>query len=227
MIPGWLAVLSICWIVVALVSSAAVIVDIRGRGYRQHMRVMEWVWPITCLYLGPIGLWFYWRVGRRSTMKWHEANGAPNFRGITGLLVASTHCGAGCTLGDIIAETLIFVFRITIFGAAIWASFVLDYAFALVLGVIFQYAAIQQMKKGPFWPTVKRAAKADVLSLTAFEIGLFAWMALTFWVFFPAPHLDASNIEFWFMMQVGMALGLLTSIPMNAFLVSRGIKETM
>jgi hypothetical protein len=29
------------------------------------------------------------------------------------------------------------------------------------------------------------AAKADMASLTAFEIGLFGWMALTYFVFFP------------------------------------------
>lgn len=32
------------------------------------------------------------------------------------------------------------------------------------------------------------AAKADMLSLTSFEIGLFGWMALMAFVFYPAPN---------------------------------------
>jgi Domain of unknown function (DUF4396) len=34
---------------------------------------------------------------------------------------------------------------------------------------------------------LKAAAKADVISLTCFEIGLFGWMAIMMFVLFPAP----------------------------------------
>ncbi len=44
------------------------------------------------------------------------------------------------------------------------------------------------------------AAKADVISLTAFEVGLF-----------------------WLLMQVGMIIGFVTSWPANVWLVKRGI----
>jgi hypothetical protein len=33
------------------------------------------------------------------------------------------------------------------------------------------------------------ALKADTLSILSFEIGLFGWMALTYFVLFPDPHL--------------------------------------
>jgi hypothetical protein len=66
-----------------------------------------------------------------------------------------------------------------------------------------------------------------VLSLTAFEVGLFAWMALMFWVFFPNPHLEPNTATYWFLMQVGMAIGLVTSYPMNRYLIARGVKEVM
>jgi hypothetical protein len=32
---------------------------------------------------------------------------------------------------------------------------------------------------------------------------------------------------YWLMMQIGMALGFLTAFPVNAWLISRGIKEAM
>ncbi|MFI6073943.1 DUF4396 domain-containing protein [Actinoplanes sp. NPDC051343] len=32
---------------------------------------------------------------------------------------------------------------------------------------------------------------------------------------------------YWFLMQIGMALGFLTAYPVNAWLIRRGIKEAM
>ena len=225
--PRWLEALAWVGLISAGVCVVVILVDIFARGYHQRMGVMEWVWPITALYLGPFGLAFYWRVGRRSTPKYEAEHGATQHPFWVRVAVSSTHCGGGCTLGDIIAETLIFAFGITLFGAAIWASFVFDYAFALVLGIAFQFAAIHAMARLPFGATLGRAAKADVFSLTAFEVGLFTWMALMFWVFFPDPHLEPNKAPYWFLMQVGMAIGLATSYPMNVLLIRKGVKEAM
>lgn len=97
----------------------------------------------------------------------------------------------------------------------------------MAFGVAFQFAAIKAMSHGSFGSTLARAAKADVWSLSAFEIGLFAWMALMFWVFYPGPHLLPDHASYWFLMQIGMAVGLATSYPMNVLLIRRGIKEAM
>jgi len=69
------------------------------------------------------------------------------------------------------------------------------------------------------------AVKADTLSLTAFEVGLFAWMALGSFVFF--PHLGVDNPAYWFMMQIGMCIGFVSSYPMNWWLIKSGLKEAM
>jgi Domain of unknown function (DUF4396) len=45
---------------------------------------------------------------------------------------------------------------------------------------------------------IRAALKSDALSVIAYEIGLFAWMALMFFVFFPGPHLKADNAAYWF-----------------------------
>lgn len=227
MAPTWLENLGIVWLALAGLSAAAIVVDIRLAGHRQPMAVMEWVWPITAVYLGPLGLAFYWNAGRVSSAKWIDANGRRELPHWVRVGVSSTHCGGGCTLGDIIAETLVFTLGLTLFGAAIWASFLLDFSLALVLGVIFQFAAIRAMSSESTGVLLRRAAKADVWSLTAFEVGLFGWMALMWWVFFPDPHLTPASTTFWFLMQVGMAIGLVTSYPMNALLIARGVKEAM
>ena len=225
--PDWLEALAWASLVTAVASSIAIVVDIRIGGYRQPMGVMEWVWPITALYLGVLGLALYWRVGRRRTARYIDEHGAEELPHWVRVGISSTHCGGGCTLGDIIAESVIFAFGITLFGASIWASFALDFTLALVLGVLFQLAAIRSMMDLPLGRALAQAAKADVWSLTAFEVGLFGWMALMWWVLFPDPHLEPNTASFWFLMQIGMAIGLCTSYPMNAALVRRGIKEAM
>jgi len=73
---------------------------------------------------------------------------------------------------------------------------------------------------------VKEAVKADTLSLITYEIGLFIWMGLTQVVFF-SPKLEPTQPIYWFMMQVGMALELLTAYPANWWLVKKGIKYGM
>ena len=57
---------------------------------------------------------------------------------------------------------------------------IVDYIFAFAFGIVFQYFAIAPMR-GLRLPAGHVAAlKADTLSLTAWEIGLFGWMALQF-----------------------------------------------
>ncbi len=71
------------------------------------------------------------------------------------------------------------------------------------------------------------AARADFLAITAFEVGLFGWMAITQLVLFPSPHLPADTAAFWFLMQVGMLTGFVTTYPVNWWLIRRGIKDIM
>jgi hypothetical protein len=69
--------------------------------------------------------------------------------------------------------------------------------------------------------------KADTLSLTAFEIGMFAWMAVIWFVLMPMQRPDSSSVVFWFMMQIGMVLGFATTYPANWLLVKWGVKSGM
>lgn len=92
--------------------------------------------------------------------------------------IGVSHCGAGCTLGDVIAEFAVFAFALTLLGSGLLAEYVGDYAAALVLGILFQYFAIAPMRGLGVRDGLAASAKADVLSLTAFEVELFGWMAV-------------------------------------------------
>jgi hypothetical protein len=73
---------------------------------------------------------------------------------------------------------------------------------------------------------IKEAIKAGTLSLVAFEIGMFAWMAL-FYYALPPSRPGQNTIVFWFMMQIGMVSGFLTTFPANWLLIRWEIKRGM
>ncbi|GAB1732947.1 hypothetical protein NU195Hw_g201t1 [Hortaea werneckii] len=140
------------------------------------------------------------------------------------VLVGVSHCGAGCVLGDLVGEWLVYGTGATINGEKIWPELLIDYAFALLFGIIFQYFSIAPMS-GVWGPkSVWRAAKADILSLTSFEVGAFGWM-VAFQVGIFGYKLSMATWTYWWMMQIGMVLGFGTAMPVNWWLISQGIKE--
>lgn len=145
----------------------------------------------------------------------------PMFATVT---VAVCHCGSGCLLGDLIGEWIVFGTHAQVNGKEIWVEFLLDYAFALIIGILFQYWSIAPMSGEYGMRTVIRAAKADFLSLTFFEIGLFGWMAIFQLAIFKS-RLPMDGVVYWWMMQIGMFLGHWTSFPINWWLIKAGIKE--
>jgi hypothetical protein len=238
--PEWLVVFS--WISLALagVSALIVLADILA-GHRQHMGIMNIVWPVTALWSGPLGLWAYYRVGRLSTRhRVQEAreHGKPPpgkskpFPLTVG--VGATHCGAGCTLGDLCAEWLVvlapavlvwFGYR-TLFDEKIFAGWVIDYLFAFGFGIAFQYFTIKPMRGLSVGKGLVAALQADTLSLSAWQVGMYGWMAIATFAIF-GREIPKTGPVFWFMMQIAMLAGFLTSYPVNWWLVRRGIKEPM
>jgi hypothetical protein len=230
MTPQWLTILA--WIALGIAFACAVLIvaDIFVLGYRQRMAIMEAVWPVTALYFGPVAVWMYLRYGRPNSAKWLARNhrdAPPEKPTWATTALGVSHCGAGCTLGDIVAATAIFVLGLEILGRAFWPEIIGDYVAALALGILFQYFAIAPMRGLGVRDGLVSAAKADVLSLTAFEVGLFGWMALMAFVFFPAHPLNPADPAYWFLMQIGMIIGFGTAWPANVWLIRRGIKEAM
>jgi hypothetical protein len=112
---------------------------------------------------------------------------------VTQTAVSDSHCGAGCTLGDIIAEFSLFALGWTLLGKTPYAEYAGDLLLAWLLGIAFQYFTIKPMRKLSPGRGLIAAVKADTLSILSFEVGLFAWMALTFFVFFPHSHLEPTQ----------------------------------
>jgi hypothetical protein len=235
MAPAWLTVVAWIYLSACFVCAAVIAYDIFVAGHRQPMGVMNAVFPITALYFGPLALAFYWRWGRTAASTagmTAEGPPAPSGRGTKPwwavIATEVSHCGSGCVLGDVISEFAIFALAITVAGSTLGAEYIGDYVLALAFGILFQYFAIAPMRGLGLRDGVKAAAKADVISLTFFEIGLFGWMAVMAFVLFPAPHhLTPASAAYWLLMQIGMIIGYATAWPANVWLVHRGIKIPM
>jgi len=202
-------------------------------GNRQQMMIMNFVYPITVLYAGPIGLIAYYTLGRKSTRRSvTRAKAAhqppPNMQKPfwQSVAVGAMHCGSGCTLGDILAEAILLPFPLVLFGMKLYGAWLVEYVLAFGLGILFQYYSIKPMKQLSAGAAFKAALKADALSLTAWQLGMYGWMAIcTFAIFH--RELKATDPLFWFMMQIGMLCGFLTAYPVNWWLIKKKIKEAM
>jgi hypothetical protein len=197
------------------------------------MWIMDVVWPITALYMGPFAAYLYQKslpVSIKKPMSEEIKNAMERHKADppTGIQnsIAVFHCGAGCSIGDAIAELMVPALAL-IFAGEFGTKLIFDFLFAYILGVVFQYFTIVPMRGLSFGKGVIAAVRADTISIALFEVGMFAWMAITYYWLFPSPHLKPSMAVFWFMMQIAMIAGFLTALPANAWLIRKGWKEKM
>ena len=151
--------------------------------------------------------------------------GRPRWQSV---VLSTLHCGAGCTLADIVGEWFLFFVPVAIGGSILAGTWVVDYLLALAFGIGFQYAAIRGMERTlPRGEAIRRAAKADILSLTAWQAGMYGWMAVAIFALNGGEAMPRTSFVFWFSMQVAMACGFLGALPVNILLIRAGIKKGM
>jgi hypothetical protein len=221
--PQWLIILSWVAIGLGLVTAASVALDVRR--HPQHMKIMNLVWPVTGLYFPVIGWRLYTAMGRPLAVDApHTSGDKPRWKSV---FLSATHCGSGCVIGDLIGAPIVFAAGLTLASERLYAEYLVEFALAYAFGIAFQYFPIRAMRQLPPQQALLDAVKADTLSLTAFEAGMFGWMAVSSFLLFPAHRPEASTIVFWFMMQLAMLLGFATTYPANWLLVRWGVKAGM
>ncbi|MCB2055886.1 MAG: DUF4396 domain-containing protein [Geminicoccaceae bacterium] len=199
----------------------------------QKMWIMNVVWPLTALFGSVLWLVGYHLWGRAAAGG--DAEDPP-----FAVMVAkgASHCGAGCTLGDIIAEWLAFAVPSvavafgwrSLFDEKIFAVWVLDFVLAFAIGVAFQYFTIKPMRELSVSAGIGQALKADIASISAWQIGMYGLMAIIQFAWFAASYGGVAPVdspEFWFAMQLAMLAGFCTSFPVNWMLIRIGVKEKM
>jgi len=246
MIPEWLHILSIVSLVFGGVCCLVVLVDVIR--HPQHMWIMDVVWPVVSLFGWAFAVWAYFKYGRLATrekaIQAKQRGEEPPNKAMTPFSVmvgkGAAHCGSGCSLGDLCAEWLAvwFPYLAVVFGwkwlfaedHKIFAVWILVDIVAFVFGIAFQYFTIKPMRGLSPGQGLIQAVKADTLSLTAWQVGMYGFMAIAyFWLFATLlnQELKVATPEFWFMMQIAMWCGFMTSYPVNWWLLKKGIKERM
>ena len=110
----WLTIVSWVAVILGLATALAIAFDVAA--HPQHMKIMNVVWPITGLYLPIVGWLLYGDMARRKpTRDMHAAQGGRPFW--KSVFVSTTHCAAGCVIGDIIGAPIVFWAGWTLFGS--------------------------------------------------------------------------------------------------------------
>ena len=233
--PAWLHTLAIVSLAIGAACAITIALDELRRP--QKMWIMNLVWPLTALFGSVLWAAGYYAWGRGKPENQDEGDESkPPFP----VMVAkgASHCGAGCTLGDIVAEWVVFAFPTvavwfgwhSLFAEKTFAVWILDFLLAFGIGIVFQYFTIVPMRGLGFGEGVVAAVKADIGSISAWQVGMYGLMAAIQFGWYAHAFggiAEVNTPEFWFAMQLSMLAGFCTSYPVNWLLIRARWKERM
>lgn len=229
----------VAWLALGVGFACAAYIVVDEFRHKQMMRVMYLVWPITALYMGPFAVMAYRRALARMGRAMGSMQMAPPGASVAlpqgipegkarasfwQILESVFHCGAGCTVGDVIGEVTVPLLGVAALSG-FWPKTAVDFALAYAFGIAFQYFTIVPMRHLTFTKGLIAAVRADTISISLFEAGMVIWMG--FVRFGLGIHLQANQPAFWFMMQIAMMAGSMASYPANVWLIRKGWKEVM
>lgn len=206
-VPDWLTPVAWTFIALAVLSAVVIAMDIYGRGHRQRTIAAEIVWVSSALYLGPVGVWLYAKTGRARVR-----SNQPDRDTDTSATAVSLPGGAASAIAHLIGVPLVLASGLTIAGIDLWVMLLVIGSLAIVLLFAFERASASGLAVGA-------AAGAAVLTVLAFDIGMAGWMLLLHFTEYMPP---ASEGSFWFLMQIGIVLGLVTGYPVAVALARKG-----
>ena len=220
--PHWLQTLALFYVPLSIASALFVAADIFCLGRRHPMAIMDVVWPLTALYWGPLGLTSYFWFGRAGKagqpqgpanvagdVQRRDAIAGPAARSATSSAIGSpsrppSPCSARCSRASCCSPSRSLICSASSFSIFRWRR-----------------CATSGLRDG-----VIAAIKIDTLSLLAYEVGMFAWMAVQLLGCFPT--LEPTQPEpIGCMMQIAMICGFATTYPVNWALIAKGVKEKM
>ncbi len=218
-LPGWLTPLAWLFVVLAALAALAVAVDIYARGHRQRVRAMEAVWVLSALWLGPLTLPLYTRLGRP------HSTTSPQPAGATGSLPGAAARGglpggAASLIAHVLGVPLVLATGLTVAGLDLYAMILVIAVLAIALLFVFEFSVRSPRDRARAGAALLVAA----VTVLAFDVGMGGWMLLLHVnELMPAP----GEVAFLFLMQIGIALGFLTGYPAVALLLKRGSKPAV
>ena len=128
---------------------------------------------------------------------------------------ATLHCLLGCGIGEVVGMVIA-----TYFGFSMINSMVL----AIILGFVFGFGLgiIPLIRKGiSFSQSIKIVLVAEGLSIAIME----AFEVLTQFFIPGVMEAKLSDGIFWFGMIAGLIVGFIAALPVNYFMIKRGVRH--
>lgn len=214
-VPDWLTPVAWTYLSVAVLSAVFIAADIYLLRRRDDGIVTALVWITSALYLGPFAVALHLRRGRR------EPSIDPG-RGTVAsqqLAVGVLPGGGASAIAHLIGVPLVAAVGWTIAGMAMWPMIIVIAVLAIVMLAAYERVAIHgaPMRHSRRLP-VAAAIVSAVITVAAFDIGMVGWMLFLNFRDAMPPVTDGT---FWFLMQVGVIVGLVTGYPAVTWLLRR------
>lgn len=203
---------------VAYVASVEFIGNSAQRRSSLAMATMRWGWVLVTLYVGPFGALTHWLLHRDAAPATLPPPPPPLWK----QTVESTiHCVAGDATGVLIAAV-----------AARWlhlpghVEVVVEYVVGFAVGLFaFQAPCMKSTFGSSYWRSVRGTLLPEALSMNAVMAGMIPVMALAMSLDMAA--MDPTSLHFFGTMSMAFIAGTVATLPVNAWLVYRGLKHGM
>lgn len=212
-VPAWLTPVAWTFLTLSVLSAAFIAADIY-LGRRRHNSVAtELVWIASGLYLGPFAIAFYLSRGRTDT----DAAPVAGATGKPDAAVALLPGGGASAVAHLLAVPFVVAVGWTIAGLAMWPMIILIAVLVVVMVAVYERVASNSTGRTRRL-SVGAATVAAVITVVAFDIGMVGWMLL---LHFNNAMPAVTEGTFWFLMQIGVLVGLVTGYPAVKWLLSR------
>jgi len=214
-VPDWLTPVAWTYIALSLLSVAFLAADIY-LGRRRHDRVAtELVWITSALYLGPFAIPVYLSRGRT-----HASSTAVDgtARQTNETAIAVLPGGGASAVAHLIAVPLVVAVGWTIAGLAMWPMIIIIAILVTVMLAVYGRITSGSSTGGTRGLSIGAAIVAALITVAAFDIGMVGWMLL---LHFNDAMPPVTESTFWFLMQIGVIVGLLTGYPAVKWLLRR------
>ncbi len=216
-IPGWLTPVAWTYIALALLSTAAVAADIYLGRRRHHHVASELVWVTSGLYLGPFAVVAYLNRGRTTARTTASASGSTSAHR-SDAAVAVLPGGGASAVAHLVAVPIVAAIGWTIAGLAMWPMILVIAVLATVMVAVYERVASNRTAGPSRRLTVGAALLAGFITVAAFDVGMVGWMLL---LHFNDAMPAVTEGTFWFLMQIGVIVGLITGYPAVKWLLAR------
>ncbi|WP_431511562.1 DUF4396 domain-containing protein [Variovorax sp. DAIF25] len=203
------------WFVLAALSTAYVAWD--QLRHNPEPVVMKWGFILVTLYLGPLGLLLYVMADKEPAPGEHEEFIKPLWKQGVG---STIHCVAGDATGIILAAVVT-----AVLGLPMWIDLIVEYVAGFAFGLfIFQALFMKNTMGGTYLENVKKSFMPEFISMNAMMAGMAPVMALLM-MGRDMRAMDPTELVFWGVMSLGVAVGFVVAYPVNVWMVSRKMKH--